>query len=80
MRTDDCDQLIALLHQWIENRSINVACEVALDNFMAEDGLWQFVDSEDQTRAFHIIDTADKIVRMNGDELRECMETLRTAT
>ena len=80
MRTDVPDQLVKLLHQWIENRSINMALRLSLDRCLAERTFWKFVNSEDRARAVHLVETAIEIVRMNGDELRGCMENLRTTT
>ena len=80
MRTDDSDPLIKLLHQWIENRSINMALRLSLDNCLAERTFWKFVNSEDRFRAVHLVETAMKIVKMNGDELRRCVDNLRNTT
>ena len=80
MRTDDPDQFVKLLHQWIENRSINMALRLCLDRRVAESSFWKFVNWEDQTRAFHLMETAVEIVRMNGDELRKCLDNLHTTT
>ena len=80
MRTDDSDPLIKLLHQWIENRSINMALRLSLDNCLAERTFWKFVNSEDRFRAVHLVETAMKIVKMNGDEVRRCVDNLRNTT
>ena len=80
IRTDDPDQLVKLLHQWIENRSINMALRLYLDKRVAESSFWEFVNWEDQTRVFHLMETAVEIVRMNGEELRKCMDNLHTTT
>ena len=69
MRTDVPDQLVKLLHQWIENRSINMALRLSLDRCLAERSFWKFFNSEDRARAVHLVGTAIEIVRMNGDEL-----------
>ena len=80
MRTDDSDPLVKLLHQWIENRSINMALRLSLDNCLAERTFWKFVNSEDRLRAFHLMETAMKIVKMNGDEVLRCVDNLRNTT
>ena len=80
MRTDDSDPLVKLLHQWIENRSINMALRLSLDNCLAERTFWKFVNSEDRFRAVHLVETAMKIVKMNGDEVRRCVDNLRNTT
>ena len=77
MRTDDPDQLVKLLHQWIENRSINMALRLSLERCLAERTFWKYVNSEERARAVHLVETAIEIVRMNGDELRRCMDNLR---
>ena len=80
MRTDVPDQLVKLLHQWIENRSINMALRLSLDNCLAERTFWKFVNSEDRFRAVHLVETAMKIVKMNGDEVLRCVDNLRNTT
>ena len=77
MRTDDPDQLVKLLHQWIENRSINMALKLSIDRCLAELTFWKYVNSEERARAVHLVETAIEIVRMNGDELRRCVDNLR---
>ena len=80
MRTDDSDPLVKLLHQWIENRSINMALRLSLDRCLAERTFWKFVNSEDRARAVHLVETAMKIVKMNGDEVLRCVDNLRNTT
>ena len=79
-KTDVSDQLLKLLHQWIENRSINMALRLSLDNCLAERTFWKFVNSEDRFRAVHLVETAMKIVKMNGDEVLRCVDNLRNTT
>ena len=74
MRTDVSDQLLKLLHQWIENRSINMALKVSLERSKAEFTYWKYVNSEERARAVHLVETAIEIVRMNGDELRRSLD------
>ena len=77
MRTDVPDQLVKLLHQWIENRSINMALRLSLERCLAERTFWKYVNEEERARAVHLVETAIEIVRMNGDELRRCVDNLR---
>ena len=77
MRTDVPDQLVKLLHQWIENRSINMALKLSLQRSNTELTCWKYVTAEEHTRAVHLVETAIEIVRMNGDELRRCVDNLR---
>ena len=77
MRTDVPDQLLKLLHQWIENRSINMALRLSLERCKAELTCWKYVKAEERARAVHLAETAIEIVRMNGDELRRCVDNLR---
>ena len=77
MNTDVPDQLVKLLHQWIENRSINMALKLSLERSKAEFTYWKYVNSEERARAVHLVETAIEIVRMNGDELRRCVDNLR---
>ena len=74
MRTDASNPLVELLHQWIVNRSINMALRLSLDQCLAERTFWKFVNSEDRARAVHLVETAIEIVRMNGDELRRSLD------
>ena len=74
MNTDVPDQLVKLLHQWIENRSINMALKVSLERSKAEFTYWKYVNSEERARAVHLVETAIEIVRMNGDELRRSLD------
>ena len=77
MRTDVPDQLVKLLHQWIENRSINMALRLSLQRCKAKLTCWKYVKAEERARAVHLVETAIEIVRMNGDELRRCVDNLR---
>ena len=76
-RTDCSDQLLKLLHQWIENRSINMALRLSLQRTKTELTCWKYVKAEERARAVHLVETAIEIVGMNGDELRRCVNNLR---
>ena len=67
----------SFLHQWLENRSTNMALRLSLERAEAELSCWKYVNSEERTRAFDLVETAIEIVRMNGDELRRCVDNLR---
>ena len=77
MNTDVPDQLVKLLHQWIENRSINMALRLSLQRCKAELTCWKYFKAEERPRAVHLVETAIEIVRMNGDELHRCVNNLR---
>ena len=77
IRTDDPDQLVKLLHQWIENRSINMALKFAIDNCLANLSFWKCLNMEERDRAVHLVETAMEIVEINGVELRRRVENLR---
>ena len=78
---DRCpDQLLKLLHQWIENRSINMALRLSLQRCKAELTCWKYVKAEERARAVHLVETAMKIVKMNGDEVLRCVDNLRNTT
>ena len=67
----------SFLHQWLENRSTNMALRLSLERAEAELSCWKYVNSEERARAVHLVETAIEIVRMNGDELRRCVDNLR---
>ena len=81
MRTDVPDQLVNLLHQWIKNHSINMALRLSLERCKAELTCWdkqsRYLLFTERAHAVHLMETAIEIVRMNGDELRRCVDNLR---
>ena len=77
-KTDVSDQLLKLLHQWIENRSINMALRLCLERCLAERTCWKHVTDEERAQAVHLMKTAMEIVQMNGEELHRCMDNLRS--
>ena len=77
-RTNCSDQLLKLLHQWIENRSINMALRLSLERCLAERTCWKHVTDEERAQAVHLMKTAMEIVQMNGEELHRCMDNLRS--
>ena len=77
-RTNCSDQLLKLLHQWIENRSINMALRLCLERCLAERTCWKHVTDEERAQAVHLMKTAMEIVQMNGEELHRCMDNLRS--
>ena len=72
------DQLLKLLHQWIENRSINMALRLSLERCLAERTCWKHVTDEERAQAVHLMKTAMEIVQMNGERLHRCMDNLRS--
>ena len=77
-RTNCSDQLLKLLHQWIENRSINMALRLSLERCLAERTCWKHVTDEERAQAVHLMKTAMEIVQMNGERLHRCMDNLRS--
>ena len=77
-RTNCSDQLLKLLHQWIENRSINMALRLCLERCLAERTCWKHVTDEERAQAVHLMKTAMEIVQMNGERLHRCMDNLRS--
>lgn len=74
-KTDVSDQLLKLLHQWIENRSINIALRHVrcLDKFT----FWDHITVEKHAQAVSLLETAIAIMQTDGEELRRCMDNLR---
>ena len=74
-KTDVSDQLLKLLHQWIENRSINIALRHVrcLEKFT----FWEHITVEKHAQAVSLLETAIAIMRTDGEELRRCMDNLR---
>ena len=74
-KTDVSDQLLKLLHQWIENRSINIALRHVrcLEKFT----FWEHITVEKHAQAVSLLETAIAIIRTDGEELRRCMDNLR---
>ena len=76
-KTDVSHQLLKLLHQWIENRSINIALRLSLDRCVKELTFWEHITAEKRAQASSLLETAMTIVRADGEELRRCMDNLR---
>ena len=76
-KTDVSDQLLKLLHQWIENRSINMALRLSLDSCLEKLTFWEHITAEKRAQAASLLETAMAIVRTDGEELRRCMDNLR---
>ena len=74
-KTDVSDQLLKLLHQWIENRSINIALRHVrcLEKFT----FWEHITVEKHAQAVSLLETAIAIMRTESEELRRCMDNLR---
>ena len=78
LRTYRHDQFINLLHQWIVNRSANVALKRTLDGAFTEGTLWQRFSLEERARAVEVLEISLETVRTSGDRLRSRMDSLRT--
>jgi len=76
-KTDVSDQLLKLLHQWIENRSINIALRLSLDRCFEKFTFWEHITAEKRAQAASLLETAMAIIRTDGEELRRCMDNLR---
>ena len=76
-RTDVSDQLLKLLFQWIENRSINRALRLSVDRCVLRRNFWEHITEEKCAQAASLLETAMAIVRTDSEELRRCMDNLR---
>ena len=74
-KTDVSDQLLKLLHQWIENRSINIALRHV--RCLEKVTFWEHITVEKHAQAVSLLETAIAIMRTDGEELRRCMDNLR---
>ena len=77
LRTRRPQEFIKMLHQWIENRSINVALKNTLKHaseppggIFTEQTVWQLCNAEERVRAIEILTLSLDIVRANGDMIR----------
>ena len=75
-RTDVPDQLLKLLLQWIENRSINMALRMSVDRCVLRRNFWEHITEEKCAQAASLLETAMAIVRTDSEELRRCMDNL----
>ena len=78
LRTYRPHEFIKMLHQWIENRSINVALKETLKGaseapcgMFTEQTVWRLCNAQDQVRATAILAMSLEIVRASGDRIRE---------
>ena len=69
-RVHRLDDFLNLLHQWIENRSVNVALMSTLDTAFTEETHWQSFTQADRARAAEILQLSCETVRASGDLLR----------
>ena len=77
LRTYRPDEFINLLHQWIENRSVNVALKRILDGVFTKGGRWQRFSPDEQATALEVLELSFETVRASGDMLRSSMDRLR---
>ena len=82
LRTHRPQDFIKMLHQWIENRSINVALKNTRKRaseppggIFTEQTVWRLCNAEEQFRAIEILTRALDIVRANGDVIRSAIRT-----
>ena len=66
-----------MLHEWKENRSMNVALKRTLDGALNDDALWQRFSAEERARALEVLRYTLETVRATGDMLRSSMDSLR---
>lgn len=71
------NEFINLLHQWIQNRCINVALRKALDGVFTEQTRWERFTPEERVKATEILAMSLDIVRESGDMLLSDMYSLR---
>ena len=82
LRTHRPQDFIKILHQWIENRSINVALKntrkLASEppgDISTEQTVWRLCNAEERVRAIEILTMSLDIVRANGDMIRSAIRT-----
>ena len=82
LRTHRPRDFIKTLHQWIENRSINMALKTTqkrasepAGGIFTEQTVWRLCNAEEQFRAIQILTRALDIVRANGDVIRSAIRT-----
>ena len=78
VRTRRPHEFIKVLHQWIENRSINMALKNTLNaaseppsGMFTEQTVWRRCNAEERVRAEQILRTSLDIVGASGDMIRE---------
>ena len=78
LRTYRPHEFIKMLHQWIENRSINVALKNTLKGaseppcgMFTEQTVWRRCNAEERERAAKILRMSLDMVRATGDMIRE---------
>ena len=77
LRTYRPHEFIKMLHQWIENRSINVALKNTLKGaseppcgLFTKQTVWRLCNAEERVRAVEILTMSLDIVRASGDMIR----------
>ena len=66
-----------MLHEWVENRSVNVALKHIVEQALNEASFWPRLSSEDRKKVLDIVQLCMNALRANGDLLRLHMHTLR---
>ena len=77
LKTHTPDEFISLLHQWIENLSVNVALRRILDECFTDETRWQRRWWEERAEVCEVLEVSFENVRASGDMLRSRMDSLR---
>ena len=82
LRTHRPQDFTKILHQWIENRSINVALKNTRKRaseppggIFTEQTAWRLCNAAERVRAIEILTRSLDIVRANGDMIRSAIRT-----
>ena len=71
------EQFLSLLHQWILNRSVNVALMKTLDDALSDESCWRSFSENNRQTAVDIVELSLESAKANGDLLRRGMNSLR---
>ena len=74
---DDCLTFVNLLHTWIENRAVNIALGSTIDKAFGHDPFWRHLNDADREAAADYLDSRQKAVRVQSDDLCAAMKGLR---
>ena len=68
---------LTLLHEWIENRALNMALRATINNALLDDPFWHYLTYQDRRAAVDIVDLCQVDVRAKGERLRAAMTAMR---
>ena len=68
---------LTLLHEWIENRALNMALRTTIINALQDDPFWHYLTEQDRRAAVDIVDLCQVDVRAKGERLRAAMTAMR---